>query len=392
MIRPSYFQINFMESNGIFKPGNIIKADLDLILDRPLKLAAIRIYAKGKAFVHWTNQNMRGPGSPRYKVVRHYSANEEYFDFVCTVLKSEEHNKRIILPPGKYSYPFQFQLPPNLPSSFEGQYGYVRYWVKATVEKPWSFDHVTKTAFSVISALDLNSLPDANTSVRNGSHAQLCCLCCLSGPITAQLSLERRGFVSGEPILINAEVDNMSRRKIRQTSVALKMTTTFHSGTKSRSITTQLAKIQHGPVGRGNANTWNEEKLYLPPLPPSFLLGCSIIDIHYTLELQVDPVGPGFEILVPVEIIIGTVPLHSSIQHHARVSQYGADSGTGDLYRTSTTAPERLEFFNSLSVTYSDSIFGSVSIKEDDDPEYTRGNLHFTPVYTFYIWNNYPTT
>lgn len=77
-----------------------------------------------------------------------------------------ENQKKIILPPGKYSYPFQFQLPPNLPSSFEGQHGYIRYWVKATIEKPWSYEHVTKTAFSVISALDLNSLPDASVSLR----------------------------------------------------------------------------------------------------------------------------------------------------------------------------------------------------------------------------------
>lgn len=68
------------------------------------------------------------------------------------------------MPTGKYSYPFQFQLPPNLPTSFEGEYGHVRYWVRASIEKPWKFDHMTKKAFTVVSALDLNSLPEANVS------------------------------------------------------------------------------------------------------------------------------------------------------------------------------------------------------------------------------------
>ena len=31
------------------------------------------------------------------------------------------------LEPGYYEYPFQFTLPPDLPSSFEGSHGRVRY-------------------------------------------------------------------------------------------------------------------------------------------------------------------------------------------------------------------------------------------------------------------------
>lgn len=72
--------------------------------------------------------------------------------------------KKFVLPAGKYSYPFRFQLPPSLPSSYEGEYGYVRYYIKAAIIKPWRMDHVTKTAFTVSSVLDLNSLPQASVS------------------------------------------------------------------------------------------------------------------------------------------------------------------------------------------------------------------------------------
>jgi len=57
---------------------------------------------------------------------------------------------------GSYKYPFSFTLPSNVPSSFEGYYGYVRYTAKATMDRPWKFDHVTRCAFTVISLLDLN--------------------------------------------------------------------------------------------------------------------------------------------------------------------------------------------------------------------------------------------
>ena len=66
-----------------------------------------------------------------------------------------------VLAAGRYQYPFQFQLPHQLPSSFEGQYGRVRYSVKAVIDKPWKFDHEVKRPFTVISNVDLNLMPNA---------------------------------------------------------------------------------------------------------------------------------------------------------------------------------------------------------------------------------------
>jgi hypothetical protein len=65
------------------------------------------------------------------------------------------------LPMGRHTFPFSFVLPPNLPSSFEGQHGYVRYSVKGVIDKPWKFDHSTKRVFTVICLLDLNTDPNA---------------------------------------------------------------------------------------------------------------------------------------------------------------------------------------------------------------------------------------
>ena len=49
----------------------------------------------------------------------------------------------------------------------------------------------------------------------------ICCLCCASGPITASLTLQRMGYVPGEYILINAEINNNSSRSIDKTEVEL---------------------------------------------------------------------------------------------------------------------------------------------------------------------------
>lgn len=61
------------------------------------------------------------------------------------------------IPVGYQRYTFQFQLPNNIPSSFEHRYGHVRYTVKAVLDRPWKFDQECKTAFTVVSILDLNT-------------------------------------------------------------------------------------------------------------------------------------------------------------------------------------------------------------------------------------------
>ena len=62
---------------------------------------------------------------------------------------------------GKHTFPFQFILPAVLPSSFEHSLGQVRYTLRATIDKPWKFNHTTKQMMTVVSLLDLNTLPQA---------------------------------------------------------------------------------------------------------------------------------------------------------------------------------------------------------------------------------------
>ncbi|XP_076102113.1 arrestin domain-containing protein 3-like [Mytilus galloprovincialis] len=380
MVKLKTFEIILSASDGFFMAGEILQGYVTVDLKYPMKMQAIRVFAKGKAFVHWTEQKMRGPGQSRYKDIKHHHATEEYFDFHTTVLKNHDKcGKKFVLPAGKYSYPFRFQLPSSLPSSYEGEYGYVRYYIKAAIIKPWRMDHVTKTAFTVSSVLDLNSLPQASKSIQKSATKQLCCLCCSSGPITTFLSIDRHGFVPGESITINAEIENLSGRKIRSSSVTLKMKTTFHTTQQTRTTSSVITQLRHSCIGKGQTDTWNGEQMFVPAIPPSYLLGCNIIEINYVLEFRVDPIGPALELYIPVNIIIGTIPLSSSVNHYLRFQQPHSSNGYG---ATNNMPMNRL----SLQTVNAEYILGSVNIKEEDDPEYTRGQLNYTPIYTYYIW------
>ena len=60
-------------------------------------------------------------------------------------------------------------------------------------------------------------------------HKSLCCLCCKSGPISVTMSLDRSGFVPGEKLTINAEVDNKSNKTMNKSVVQLLQTIVFRA-------------------------------------------------------------------------------------------------------------------------------------------------------------------
>ena len=64
-----------------------------------------------------------------------------------------------VLQPGDYSYPFQFLIPnQNMPTSVEASHGYVRYWLKGIIDRPWRFDISTTAVFTMLEYVDINTL------------------------------------------------------------------------------------------------------------------------------------------------------------------------------------------------------------------------------------------
>ena len=164
-------------------------------------------------------------GRSHTETVRDHYRNHESYTKQEMVLHSGPS-----LPPGLHYFPFSFMLPPNLPSSFESKIGHVRYFVKADIVRDWKWNHKVKQHFMVNGILDLNAYPSAKHEGRfliiqnrvmttslghSRDHKRLCCLCCKSGPISAVITSNRAGYVPGEMIAFNAEVDNLSNRKMK---------------------------------------------------------------------------------------------------------------------------------------------------------------------------------
>ncbi|KAJ8304579.1 hypothetical protein KUTeg_018162, partial [Tegillarca granosa] len=195
--------------------------------------------------------------------------------------KSEE----VILHRGDHVFPFNFSLPPNLPSSFERNHGYVRYSIKVKVKRTGLHsDYTLEKPFTVLHAMDLNLDPEAFRPAQMQESKMICCLCCATGPVTAVFRIDRKGYVPGETILLNAEIQNQSNRRIYNTEVKLRMFIKFFAGHEGRHTRTEYAtvtKVEYGAIEPGDSGTWSNDGLVIPPVPPSYLEGCSLIDIRY---------------------------------------------------------------------------------------------------------------
>ena len=62
-----------------------------------------------------------------------------------------------VLSAGEHSFPFEFRIPEeNLPSTYEGKHGHVKYWLKAILDRPWKEDKTVVEAFTVTEKVDVN--------------------------------------------------------------------------------------------------------------------------------------------------------------------------------------------------------------------------------------------
>ena len=84
---------------------------------------------------------------------------------LCAVAEGSFVDKDPVLLAGEYTFDFECKLPQELPSSFEGRHGQVRYLARACIERNWKSNVVTKKAFTILNGLDLNFIPEAAVSM-----------------------------------------------------------------------------------------------------------------------------------------------------------------------------------------------------------------------------------
>lgn len=113
-----------------------------------------------------------------------------------------------------------------------------------------------------------------------------CCFCCKSGPLAVTILIPFSGYVPGQNIPITAEVDNASNINVDRLKIVLRKIVVFKTNTPRRDMKKDkitIAEISVGPVEAHGSKTW-QQNIEIPPLPPSNLINCGIIDLDYELK------------------------------------------------------------------------------------------------------------
>jgi hypothetical protein len=382
------FSIEFENPNAVYSAGELVIGNVIVDLSDSMSMRGIRIKLLGRAKVHWSVRKGKNDQT-------HYRAEEVYVNETMCLFGSMGSDSNVRLEAGHHQYIFTVRLPDRLPSSFEGEHGYIRYTVEATIDKPWKFDHVTRTAFTVIGILDLNTEALEFRSPFTASNETVVqCCCWTSGTVSATVMLNKRCFVPGETVFISAEIFNRSQTNVCKTRAALKQYTEFRgvsdsffsSGNmKSRWESSVAADVNvDQEVTAGTTGSWHNVALVIPSIPPSRLVGCNIINVNYVLKIYVD--AQYSELKLSTDLLIGTIPLRGLFFTASHPVTGGAITvqPTSSANQQATDEPPDYSSCDLPPPSYEECVSGQVDIREVNDSKYLRGNLTWAPKYPMY--------
>ncbi|CAL7934306.1 unnamed protein product [Xylocopa violacea] len=308
------FSVEFERPSATYMPGEMVSGNILVNVAKEKRIRGISVSAKGEARVRWheyrNETNVHGNTSD----CTTYSNHEEYFHLKQYVLGSNSSTSQMNIPVGSHRYPFMFQLPYNIPSSFEHNNGHIRYVVKAVIDRPWAFNHECKVAFTVVSSLNLNEhRHECQYGIDDDVMQSFCCFCCIDqGKMNLHIRVPVSGYVPGQTIFVAVQYANSSSTvKITGISTKLMRKLKFRAGAPSSKEKTEKTEVKSTrDLGPFSTNGCSMLEFSVPPIPPSRLEYCSIIELDYELAVTAHVSGTHCKVERSYPLLIGTVPIY----------------------------------------------------------------------------------
>jgi len=137
MGKPKTFVITLAGNTPVYFAGSIIEGTVVMELSKSKKMEGISIVLSGKAYVHWTEERTTGTGEDERRETVDFTGSETVLKPMSIQLWGNGKDKEK-LKAGRYEFPFKFELPSKLPTSYESHTGevtgYIRYALKSMIE------------------------------------------------------------------------------------------------------------------------------------------------------------------------------------------------------------------------------------------------------------------
>lgn len=235
----------------------------------------------------------------------------------------------MLLEPKRYTNTVLCSLPHNLPSSFNGANGQIRYFVRVLVDAGGHIDEIQESEFKVYTPLDLNSLPHLMQPKALEMSRSFSCWIWRNGPLNISAFIPYTGFVPNSQIPITIECENGSSVDLNSVKVYIKQIVTFHCTDPKRETRideSQLCETKLDGVSKHTTKTVRGI-LLIPDIKSTNLTSCGIIEIKHVLKMKGVTNGANANLFNEVPVILGTVPLVNVNLHEAPIATI-ADNAT----------------------------------------------------------------
>ena len=107
------------------------------------------------------------------------------------VFHDKQTNEEFVLNVGKHEFPFSFELPDKIPTSFEAYNAQILYCIVGVIDKKLSLDCHTYTSFTVINKHNLNIIPGVHLPTSVNQRKVFCCGFCKSDPVEITFAIQK---------------------------------------------------------------------------------------------------------------------------------------------------------------------------------------------------------
>ena len=288
------FKINLLNESQEYFAGSYIEGNVFLELSKEMiPVKSIKVRLSGMARVQWRDQHGINGG-------RTYRNFERICRLTWTIWRNEGIGQQQAtttgLPAGQYEFPFKIQIPADLelPTSFEGPCGAVRYSVIAgiTRSQETKLKHATAEGIVVKDTVNTN-ITDLIYPLSNFRQKMVRTFWHTYGSASLLIMTDKGGYCPGEFIAFTVKVENQSTKQINAIYTSLVQTANYHghcvsifqgSHQKNSSAKRILQSIEGSGIPAGKTGQWSNG-LMLVPDTPATTEGHHIIVLSYAVDV-----------------------------------------------------------------------------------------------------------
>lgn len=124
------------------------------LVEVPNDIVGVTVRLKGEEHTEWQERESHYNKTTKKEDVVYQTYTGDH-----TVCKHETQLRGSgKLEPGQYTFPFEFHLDRDIPSSYKGTYGYIEYSIKGKVDLAYQFDYVDKVYLNINSPINFNNM------------------------------------------------------------------------------------------------------------------------------------------------------------------------------------------------------------------------------------------